>query len=499
MAPGEHANRCRKLLFAIFGYSLVSHSHNREILFSLCGDTEVRKCLLESGITPEDDESDNVIILSSQRLLIDSPGYVLLKDKYNFPDEYLIGESDKAPAIQVLTPTGRVFPLFPYQAEISQKVQSALLANKSIIVQLPTGSGKTRTAFHAIIELLNCSYLTNILWLAHSRELCAQAASTFEKHWLIDGQMDIILNRTWGTSEWKAPHHYRSITVTTFAKLFSSQRRETSLYDFATTKVDLIVVDEAHMATAEQLNEFLRGARDKNINLLGLSATPGHNSSEWIHGHYLVDIFDSLITSEALGDKPLDYLRSLGVLSTIDHIVLKHDFPGAMAVADDGDFSSKSLKYLGRNPHRNRAIIREVLDQVKEDKSVIVFCCSVEHSEMIAQELALLGITAFPVSNRTSKKDRVKAVSDFNSGVISVLLNYGVFTTGFDAPKVECVIIARPTLSRVLYSQMIGRGMRGPLVGGTERCKVIDVIDNTESHGDLDHIYSEYAEYWRSL
>lgn len=498
LSPGEIANRCRKLIFAAFGYSFASHSYNREILFSLCHDTEVRNCLKDLDITPEEHEADNVFILSSLGLHIGSPVFMFLRDKFNFPLEYLVSPPEKELASEVLTPTGKAVPLFPYQDEISRKVQAALLANKSIIVQLPTGAGKTRTAFHAIIELLNRSALTHVLWLAHSRELCAQAASTFQKHWLIDGQMDVLLNRTWGTSEWKYSTNHCSLTVTTFSKLFSSQRRGTSLVEFATSKVDLIVVDEAHMATANELNSFLRSARANNINLLGLSATPGHNSSDWIYGHYLFDLFDSLVTSQILGDKPLDYLRSAGILSIIKHSTLKHDTPGALAVTASGDFSPKSLDHLGRNPHRNRSIIKEISDQVKDHKSVIVFCCSVEHSEMMAEELAALGITAFPVSNRTGTRDRIKAVSDFNSGIISVLLNYGVFTTGFDAPKVECVVIARPTLSRVLYSQMIGRGMRGPLVGGTEECKVIDVIDNIESHGDLDHIYSDYAEYWHN-
>ncbi len=75
---------------------------------------------------------------------------------------------------------------------------------------------------------------------------------------------------------------------------------------------------------------------------------------------------------------------------------------------------------------------------------------------------------------------RRSLIERFRRGELSVLCNYGVLTTGFDAPKVRCVVVARPTASPILYEQMVGRGMRGPEFGGTERCLVIDVNDNIQ-------------------
>jgi len=76
-----------------------------------------------------------------------------------------------------------------------------------------------------------------------------------------------------------------------------------------------------------------------------------------------------------------------------------------------------------------------------------------------------------------------------------ILCNYGVLTTGFDAPKVEAVVIARPTDSPVLYEQMIGRGMRGPLNGGTVECRIVDLIDHIERFGGQ-MAYTRFLEYW---
>ena len=86
-------------------------------------------------------------------------------------------------------------------------------------------------------------------------------------------------------------------------------------------------------------------------------------------------------------------------------------------------------------------------------------------------------------------------IDEFRAGNLTMLCNYGVLTTGFDAPKIENVVIARPTTSAVLYEQMIGRGTRGPLNGGTPHCLIIDVKDNIENFGEQ-MAYTRYLEYW---
>jgi len=104
--------------------------------------------------------------------------------------------------------------------------------------------------------------------------------------------------------------------------------------------------------------------------------------------------------------------------------------------------------------------------------------------------------TAAVIIGETRRATRRHLIDEFRAGRVQVLCNYGVLTTGFDAPKVRAVVIARPTTSVVLYEQMIGRGMRGPLNGGTEMCTVIDLADNI-SRFEGQMAYARMRDVWR--
>ena len=110
--------------------------------------------------------------------------------------------------------------------------------------------------------------------------------------------------------------------------------------------------------------------------------------------------------------------------------------------------------------------------------------------------LIFLGYDAAHVDGSTSPASRDYFISKFLQKDVQILCNYGVLTTGFDAPKTDVVCIARPTKSPVLYSQMIGRGLRGPAVGGTKSCKIIEVRDNFLNQGTQDDLYEYFDDYW---
>jgi superfamily II DNA or RNA helicase len=126
----------------------------------------------------------------------------------------------------------------------------------------------------------------------------------------------------------------------------------------------------------------------------------------------------------------------------------------------------------------------------------LFFGCSVEHARAIAVLLNRRGRSAATVIAETRSATRRFTIEEFRAGRISVLCNYGVLTTGFDAPRVGAVVIARPTASPILYEQMIGRGMRGPRFGGTSECLVIDVEDNIRFGGQM--AYTRYERYWEA-
>ena len=99
--------------------------------------------------------------------------------------------------------------------------------------------------------------------------------------------------------------------------------------------------------------------------------------------------------------------------------------------------------------------------------------------------------------NFLCSSSRRDVINKFRNGDISVLINFGVLSTGFDAPEIQTLVIARPTTSLILYSQMIGRGLRGLKVGGNKEVTVIDVKDNFSAYGDLDEMYNHFSDYWR--
>ena len=113
-----------------------------------------------------------------------------------------------------------------------------------------------------------------------------------------------------------------------------------------------------------------------------------------------------------------------------------------------------------------------------QNKSIIVFACSLDHANFLNEMCSQKNIKSASIDKVTTPNSRRKYIEQYKNKEIRVLFNYGVLTHGFDAPNTEVVIIARPTQSPILYNQMIGRGLRGPEVGGNEECILVDIKDN---------------------
>ncbi len=144
-----------------------------------------------------------------------------------------------------------------------------------------------------------------------------------------------------------------------------------------------------------------------------------------------------------------------------------------------GEFRSERLKSIGENRERNDIILNEIVRlRKKGKKKILFFGCSVEHSRRMALYLKMRGIKARYVDSKMGIDSRVEAIKDFRESDLAVLCNFGVLTTGFDAPNIDCVFVGRPVKSTLLYTQMIGRGMRGTKSGGTEDVLVVDMDDN---------------------
>lgn len=170
-----------------------------------------------------------------------------------------------------------------------------------------------------------------------------------------------------------------------------------------------------------------------------------------------------------------------------------------------GEFARETLRSIGQNYERNRIMLDSMRGLCAEEgrSKVLFFGCSVEHSRQMSMFLrTLYGMRSGYVDSKIDMDTRVKTIEAFRSGDLEVLCNYDVLTAGFDAPNVDCVFVGRPVKSALLYTQMIGRGMRGTKSGGTEDMLIVDMDDNFQLHGAADPSSKEmgwkvFREYWK--
>ena len=166
-------------------------------------------------------------------------------------------------------------------------------------------------------------------------------------------------------------------------------------------------------------------------------------------------------------------------------------------LANGEDLSQDIIKQVANDEERNNTIIKHLQYLSKElNKKILVFAASVSHANTISAVLSATGIESRSITDKSSQQQRRAAIRDFKNEEFSVLCNFGVLSTGFDDPKINCVVIARPTFSVVLYSQMVGRGLRGIKNGGTEECLLVDVVDNLVTQPELKQAYNYFEGEW---
>ena len=205
-------------------------------------------------------------------------------------------------------------------------------------------------------------------------------------------------------------------------------------------------------------------------------------------------------------DNPITFLKERQLLSRASFEYLNIPANHSIDLTDKEqrqieetfEIPKRIIESISRNTLRTAEIIKRIKSLVnKEGKiSVIVFCPNLESSKLINIFLQFDGIRSNHIDGATPIPQRESIIQSFKENNINVLCNYEVLSTGFDAPKTDCVFVARPTLSAVLYSQMIGRGLRGPKLGGTPHCHVVTVKDNFINLPLFDQIYNSFDAYW---
>ena len=328
-----------------------------------------------------------------------------------------------------------------YQHNIKQSLASEWNQHCSVMVQMPTGTGKTHLLASVIYDWLEEAEHKSVWIVAHRRELVEQIEETVARYGITpkDGIVKVL------SIQWLSRH-------------FNDMKDE---------RPSLIVIDEAHHALAGTYKELWRHYPEAKK--LGMTATPCR-----LNRKGFTDLFEVLITSDGIAD----FIKQ-GWLSPFDYVSIRSNsedqrlIDGLEKRGADGDFQVKEMdKVLNRRPSIER--LYESVRQYAHGKKGIVYAVSISHARNITSYYKEHGMNAVAIDSKTPAKLRKEMVEDFRQGKIKVLVNVDVFSEGFDCPDVEFVQMARPTLSLAKYLQQVGRGLRK--TDGKETCMLIDNV-----------------------
>lgn len=397
------------------------------------------------------------------------------------------------------------FALHGYQRQVLRDIMVEVASDEPrVVAHVPTGGGKTRIAAHAACQLLNKrdDDSSLLIWLAATEELCEQAAEQLTRAWKHLGTRQVALHRHWGGSKVDLQDLRSGFLITGLAKLRSASDGDNTLLSRLAPRMAGVIFDEAHQAVASTYEHLVEQLCSYRPPLIGLTATPGRSAEMADEDHKLARMFchkKATIDSQGHGN-PVTFLIANRYLADPEITSLRFDASGAVLQATPGtDYSDAALRALGENDSRRREILRLVSDATRRHARILVFCPSVDCAHRCAEDLANSGILSDVITTRTNEQDRRAAIEDYKSHDVTrrVLFNFGVLTTGFDAPKTSCVVIARPTTSLVLYSQMMGRAMRGPRVNGNKRASIVTLVDtNLPGFASVADAFTHWEELW---
>lgn len=403
------------------------------------------------------------------------------------------------------------YPLFDHQRRARREICQLLREQPPrALLHMPTGAGKTRTAMNVISYFFR-EHLRDdevIVWLAHSEELCEQAGEEFERAWSAIGDRTLTVFRHFGPYRVELDGVRGGLLIGGLRLLYlDSLAKQSSFFNVA-RRTRLVVMDEAHQAVAPTYQHLLNlVAPTHQTAILGLSATPGRTWLDPDEDRKLAEFFSRRkVTLRVDGyNNPVEYLQREGYLAEVEYVHLSYaggdDFrlsPAELREVQDGlDLPDSVLRRLAADHQRNFLILMRVMQEADRGAKILLFACSVEHAQTLANLLLTKGYRAAVVTGATPSDRRRQLIAQYRDGdEIQILANYGVLTTGFDAPRTNVAVIARPTRSVVLYSQMVGRAARGPRAGGNARCRIITVIDKIPGFRSIDEGFTFWEDIW---
>ncbi|KAL4892477.1 P-loop containing nucleoside triphosphate hydrolase protein [Aspergillus ambiguus] len=397
-----------------------------------------------------------------------------------------------APPTPILTPPPAFTPasspvvLRDYQEECIQAVLNHIFqGHQRLGISLATGAGKT-VIFTQLIGRIppRNSSADKTLIVVHRRELVDQAEQHCRR-----AHPDRTISIEMGNSKADVSS---DIIIASIRSLTSKDR----IARFDPSRFKLILVDEAHHIVARTYRDMLEyfGLDDKDKRKRQLQLDQDQELTPSLGD----------VQGEQRKDRPIlvgvsaTFSRADGLQlgAAIDHIVYHKDY---MDMIDEkwlanavfttvrseadlsrvrkdrfGDFALKSLSHAVNTPRSNEITVRAWLANAAGRKSTLVFCVDIDHTRQLTEAFRAAGIDARYITSNTPRDVRDAQLRAFRAHHFPILLNCGLFTEGTDIPNIDCVLLARPTRSRNLLIQMIGRGLR--LHPGKHDCHIIDMV-----------------------
>jgi superfamily II DNA or RNA helicase len=344
--------------------------------------------------------------------------------------------------------------LYPYQKDALKSIRIGFQEHNSIMLQLPTGTGKT-TVFSAFVKwhIKNSEPNKRVLIMVHRKELVEQIDKRLRRMGILPG---IIMAG-------KEDNPSRQVQV---ASLMSLLRRKEWPQN-----ISLIVVDEAHHIKSSSYLKIIDHYKPLKAKFLGVTATPSRLSGEGFS-----EVVENLVCGESI-----QWFIDQGYLSSFEHF--GYETPNLSDVAIDRltkDYNTADLfRVYGKKKHLAN-VVQSYKDHA-QGKKALIFAVNRAHSKNLVERFEQEGIKAHYIDGDTPKQQREFIIESFKKGEFNVLCNVEVFTEGFDCPDIECVILARPTESLVLYLQMVGRALRQS--ENKDKAFILDCAGLWEKHG----------------
>ena len=349
-----------------------------------------------------------------------------------------------------------------YQQDLLVQMHRALASTRvaRIMLQLPTGSGKTRIAGELLSGWLKDG--RKAVWLTHRKELATQTEGM-----LREAGVTATANMQW-TPRTNAPTLLNGVVIL-MAQTVSRRNGRANVWD-GYNRSDLMIIDEAHHATADG---WARAIKQWPGPVVGMTATPWRLSQREGFDHLFKELHCGPQVAALQSDKWLCQAR----------VMLPPEGERVQAGQVDytGDYSESGIELANEDRDVWTAGALRFWQKHCENRQTVVYAVSVRHAQNLVAMFSDAGVPTGVLLGDTPTAERSRLLHEFQDGTIKALVNVAVATEGFDLPDAACVMLTRPTMSLSLYLQMVGRGLRPKQDDGD--CVILDLAGNSLRHG----------------